>query len=87
MTARNLYKVKITYEVMVVAEDKDDAYFVTKKNVRDMDEPFSDIEVVETIESVDQLPADWIGALPYGDNPYELFCDQILKLRKGYHLF
>lgn len=82
MTARNLYKVKITYEVMVVAEDKDDAYFVTKKNVKDMDEPFSDIEVVETIESVDQLPADWIGALPYGDNPYELFCDQILKLRK-----
>lgn len=82
MTACNLYKVKITYEVMVVAEDKDDAYFVTKKNVKDMDEPFSDIEVVETIESVDQLPADWIGALPYGDNPYELFCDQILKLRK-----
>lgn len=80
MTARNLYKVKITYEVMVVAEDKDDAFFVTKKNVKYMDEPFSDIEVVEIIESVDQLPADWIGALPYGDNPYELCCDQILKL-------
>ena len=74
----NIYKVKITYEVLVLAEDSEDAYYLTKENVEDIvdDQEYTNIEVVEQIESVH---SDWIGAIPYGDNPNAFTCDEILK--------
>lgn len=82
MTNPYLYKVKIIYEVMVAAEDYDDAYFVASENVKSItnNEVCHDIEVVETIESIGELSEDWIGVIPYGDNPDELNCYQILEL-------
>ena len=44
----NIYKVKITYEVLVLAEDSEDAYYLTKENVEDIvdDQEYTNIEVV-----------------------------------------
>ena len=81
MTELKLYKVQITYEAMVIAEDEDDAYFVARDNVRSIIEEEYSIEVLEHIDSEDKLHSDWIGALPYGDNPDELTCNQILEAK------
>lgn len=81
MTELNLHRVKITYDVVVAAEDEDDAYFVARdKAVVITSYEECSIESVKTIESLDELHPDWISALPYGgNNPDELTCYQILE--------
>jgi hypothetical protein len=78
---KQLHSVKITYNVLVMADDDDDAYFVASDNigaiVKDIKDP--NIEVQDCIESEDDLDEDWDNAFPYGVNPQRLTCLEIVK--------
>jgi len=78
---KQLHSVKITYNVMVMADDGDDAYYVASGNletiVKDIKDP--NIEVQYYIESEDDLDENWYNALPYGVNPQRLTCLEIVK--------
>jgi hypothetical protein len=81
---KKLYSVKITYDVIVMAVDFGDAYFVASEN-RDIivnDDKNPNIEVQDCIEGVEDLDEDYDSAFPYGDNPKHLTCLEILRKKK-----
>jgi hypothetical protein len=74
-----LYLAEISLTVVVAAENEKAAYDLTSAElydiVRNERTDTYDIEVGE----VTTVPPGWADALPYGENPDELTCDQILE--------
>jgi hypothetical protein len=74
-----LYLAEISLTVVVAAENEKEAYRKTYDDlyeiVRNESPDTYEIDVYE----VDAVPPDWVDALPYGENPDELTCDQILE--------
>jgi len=60
----NLYKVTLTYEIMVVAEDSRDAKHIAQRHAGDETASMSDVEL---IVNKNQIPGEWLHALPYRD--------------------
>lgn len=65
-----LYRVTIEYEVLVAGEDEDDAWNRARDSVSDIQsfEDFPDIHVGSEVKSADDIPKDWRGCIPYGDD-------------------
>lgn len=78
---KQLHSVQITYNVMVMADDDDDAYYVASNSLgaiaKDITDP--NIEVQDCIECEEDLDEDWDNAFPYGVNPERLTCLEIVK--------
>lgn len=69
-----LYKVTISTTLMVVAPD-----FVKAEEVAFDNQRNEDYEMVaDEIFSVEEIPTDWLGGVPYGDNDDEKTCEEIL---------
>lgn len=76
-----LYPVKIVYTTMVAAKDFDSAYRYAKKdtNIIVQEKP-DEITVLPAIQKEKDIPSEWNGALPYGDNEKEMTCNEIVRM-------
>lgn len=76
-----LYPVKIVYTTMVAAVNEDFAYRYVKEdtNIIVQEKP-DEITVLPAIQKEEDIPPDWNGALPYGDNEKEMTCNQIVRM-------
>jgi hypothetical protein len=75
----SLYRVSLTYEIAVVADDEMEAELEAERHVHDMDTPGdSDVNLVRTLSD---LPEGWAGSIPYGDQDdgREETCAQIIE--------
>lgn len=74
-----LFLAELTLTVVVAAEDENEAYWKTREDIYDIVEN----ELTDTydilIREATTVPRDWEDALPYGENPDELTCNQILN--------
>jgi hypothetical protein len=77
-----LYPVKIVYITMVAAVNEDFAYRYVKEdpNVIVVDSDPDQIVVRPAIQKEKDIPSEWNGALPYGDNEKEMTCNQIVRM-------
>jgi hypothetical protein len=75
-----LYPVTITYSTMVVAENPHSAECVAQHNLTSIfeDEP-DDVVVQNAIEEEEDLPPEWVTAIPYGENN-DLRCNEIVRM-------
>ena len=75
-----LYVVSIIYDVMIAADDCDDALNIAKKNEKTIVNECEaiDFEIADYITKGSQLSIDWEDAIPYGDNNGGQTCKQIL---------
>ena len=75
-----LFNVRLTYDTIVVGEDADDAYFQTRDMTSDiLCDATPEIEVGDQVKSIEELNADWDGAIPYGADGLKT-CNEILEL-------
>lgn len=76
----NLYEVTIVYNVMIAADNVDDAINFTKKLEKTIVNECEAIEfeVVGSITKQSQLDIDWEDGVPYGNNKNLMTCKQIL---------
>ena len=75
-----LYAVSIIYDVMIAADDCDDAINIaktTKNNIVNECEP-TDFEICDYITKQSQLDIDWEDVVPYGNSNGGQTCKQIL---------
>ena len=75
----NLYEVAIVYNVMIAADDCDDAINIAKKyekTIVNSCEP-TDFEICDYITKMSQLGIDWEDVVPYGYSNGRT-CKQIL---------
>ena len=75
-----LYEVEIIYNVMIAADDCDDAINIartTKNNIVNECEP-TDFEICDYITKQSQLDIDWEDVVPYGNSNGGQTCKQIL---------
>jgi|688.fasta_scaffold00953_96 hypothetical protein len=81
---KELYSVKITYDVMVMADDFEDAHSVASKNREAIvnDDKNPSIEVQDCIEGEEYLDEDYDNTFLYGDNPKNLTCLEIVRKKK-----
>jgi hypothetical protein len=77
-----LYPVKIVYTTMVAAVNEDFAYSYVKEcaDIITQDSDPDEIVVQSPIQKEEDIPSDWNGALPYGDNEKEMTCNQIVRM-------
>lgn len=77
-----LYPVKIVYTTMVAAVNEDFAYRYVKEdpNVIVVDSDPDEIVIQSPIHKEEDIPVEWNGALPYGDNEKEMTCNQIVRM-------
>ena len=74
-----LYLAEISLTVVVAAEDEKAAYDLTSAELYDIvRNERTDTYDIE-ISGITWVPQDWQDALPYGENPDELTCGQILN--------
>ena len=67
--SRKLYKVEVTFEVYVAAENELEAELVAGEFVHE--ENYAVDFLVEQITSVNSIDEKWIGALPYSNKPHD----------------
>ena len=75
-----LYEVAIVYNVMIAADDCDDAINIartTKNNIVNECEP-TDFEICGCLTKQSQLDIDWEDVVPYGNSNGGQTCKQIL---------
>ena len=75
-----LYEVAIVYNVMIAADNMDDAINFTKKLKKTIVNEYeaTEFEVVDRITKQSQLGIGWEGGVPYGNNKNLMTCKQIL---------
>lgn len=76
----HLYEVAIVYNVMIAADDCDDAINIarTTKNYIFIECEPTDFEICGYITKQSQLGIGWEGGVPYGNNKNRMTCSQIL---------
>jgi hypothetical protein len=72
---KKLYKVELTYTIMVVAEEKDAIWEATQNVSCESPEETN----VENVISKDML-GDWVGCYPYGDSGRKM-CEEYLDVK------
>jgi hypothetical protein len=76
-----LYRVVFETEIMILAEDKNEAISNAGYYVREESPQFKFSDLVETMYELNQSP-DWKGCIPYsakkGYNPDEKRCEEFL---------
>lgn len=77
-----LYPVKIVYTTMVAAVNVDLAHLYVKEdpNMIVVDSDPDQIVVQPPIQKEEDIPVEWNGARPYGDNENEMTCNQIVRM-------
>jgi len=82
---RKLYKVKVTIDLMVAAENETEANQVAKSNVEKEIEQYGEPKSAE-VDSFDKLPTEWKELMPYSTIPQEertcaKLLEEVLKLK------
>jgi hypothetical protein len=83
---KELQRVKIEYDVMVVVDDKKDVADVIDKELKKIlrnEEP--NYEFFGVVENLDEYDVDWYDAIPYGDSgdkPCQYFVTDAIKERE-----
>ena len=75
-----LYEVEIIYNVIIAADDCDDALYIasTTKNTIVNDSEPTDFEICDCITKVSELCDDWGDVVPYGNSNGGQTCKEIL---------
>jgi len=82
-TPANVYVVRVSLELVVVAKDEDDACNVAKRNVES--ELHSCEFDAELVRRMTQIPAEWLDALPYSHEPASLEQPTVAELVDARH--
>lgn len=74
---RKLYRVKVTFDIYVAAENGTEAELIASRDVHE--ETICSAEAKEVL-SMEDIDSNWIGALPYSNKPYgALVCEEYLE--------
>jgi hypothetical protein len=73
---RKLWKVSFDFEMIVVAETMDDAASVAESHARDEIEN-AGVGPIEELQSIAEIPVDWLDSIPYGELANDDTCSQI----------
>lgn len=78
---KKLYSVEITFDLMVMSSDEDEAERVASKSIPRIvkEHPGPTINIVKEVKSEEELGPEFTGTIPYGVNPLRLTCNEILS--------
>lgn len=80
-----LYKCKLTFDIVVDAKDRKEAIKIAESNIHDEitntgQPPIS--TTIEIIRNINDLPENWLDAIPWNEENHEKTCLDILTNKK-----